>query len=117
MSKESSVELEIPLKPLSQNVAWQGRRFKTKTYKKYQSDILQIIGYAKETIKGYVHINCIFYLLNFERTDIDNLLKCLLDTIVDLGYIEDDRKVLKYTIEKRRGIKEDKMELHITNQY
>lgn len=33
-------ELNIPMKPLSVNDAWQGRRFKTQAYKAYEMEML-----------------------------------------------------------------------------
>lgn len=98
------MKILIPLKPLSVNAAWQGRRFKSKTYKKYEADIDMLVPPAKKTLKGLIHATYIFYLTNFLRTDGDNLVKCLQDLLVKKGYIEDDREIVKYTIEKHKSI-------------
>ena len=35
--------MRIKIKPLSVNDAWQGRRFKTDNYKKYERDLMLIL--------------------------------------------------------------------------
>lgn len=108
--------IEIPLKPLSINEAWQGRRFKTRKYKNYCEDVSLLLPKIK-TIKGEVYISYIFYLHNWRRTDIDNLIKPLQDILVANHIIEDDRKVICISAEKRpkidnNGYEEIKIYIH-----
>jgi hypothetical protein len=39
--------MRINIKPLSVNNAWQGRRFKTPTYKKYETELLFVLPQLK----------------------------------------------------------------------
>lgn len=93
------MNITLPLKPLSINAAFQGRRFKTKECNNYCKD-LDILLPDHEQIKGFVEIHYKFHLVNWKRTDGDNLIKILTDCIVKKGIIEDDRKIMKYIIEK-----------------
>lgn len=124
---EVEAQICIPMKPLSVNAAWQGRRFKSKLYKRYEAEIAYFLtaprgeGFGTEEhmavwiktrfnpkdkertrfgIEGLVEINYIFHLKNWKMTDCDNLVKCLQDLIVDHGYIQDDRLIMRYVIEK-----------------
>lgn len=91
----------LPVKALSINQAFQGRRFKTNACKQYDNEVsMCLMPFRKNTIKGYVSIHYKFYLKNWKMTDGDNLVKVVQDNIVKSGIIEDDRKILKYVIEK-----------------
>jgi Holliday junction resolvase RusA-like endonuclease len=103
-------KIVINEKPLSVNAAWQGRRFKTVTYKNYEQTIYHLLPKVK--IKGEVEIHYTFYLKNYSRTDIDNCVKCLQDVIVKKGIIEDDRKIVLFSAEKRKS-KTDRIEVEI----
>jgi Holliday junction resolvase RusA-like endonuclease len=92
--------LFIPIKPLSVNKAWQGRRFKSKDYKKYETDVCLLLPIANKTVDTACEVVYRFYLKNHKMTDADNLIKPLQDIIVKLGYIKDDRLIWKYTIMK-----------------
>ena len=104
------INIKIPIKPLSINVAFQGRRFKTKKCKQYEHDVF--IHLPNNKIKGYVKITYEFYLRNFKMTDADNLVKVLQDCIVKKGIIEDDRKIIQYMIYKYPA-KENRIEIFI----
>jgi Holliday junction resolvase RusA-like endonuclease len=105
------MKIALPIKPLSVNQAWQGRRFKTKECNQYCEDVLKLLPKAKK-IEGWVEINYRFYLKNWKRTDGDNLIKTLQDCIVMAGYIDDDCKIMRYVIEKYPA-KEDSIEFDI----
>lgn len=104
--------IEIPIKALSNNEAWMGRRFKSKKYKQYESDVDKLLPRAKNTIKGEVEIHYTFYIKNYGMTDVDNLIKETQDIIVKKGYIEDDRKVIFLSAEKIKS-KEEKIIIEI----
>ena len=107
------MKLSIPLKPLSVNVAFQGRRFKTPAYKQYEKDITKLLGRAREKpIEGELYVCYSFYLKNYALTDTGNLEKLLTDTLVALGYIKDDRYIKKLVMEKYRA-KQDSIEVKI----
>ena len=102
----------IPIKPLSVNAAWQGRRYKSPAYKVYEISIFSILPRCKETPQGFLEVNYKFYLTNFLKTDCDNLVKCIQDILVKLDYMKDDRYIVKYVIEKFNS-KENKIEIEI----
>lgn len=101
----------IPLKPLSVNAVWQGRRFKTPAYLKYEKDCKWFMEGDK--INGEVEIKIKFYINNYSCSDIDNFAKPILDIMVKSGLIEDDRMVKRLVLEKYKNKKES-MEILIS---
>jgi len=101
----------IKIKPFSINKAWQGRRFKTPEYKQWRIDFSLLCGKGK-MIKGLVDVNLKFYLKNFAMIDVDNCVKTTLDSLVENGFIEDDRKIVKLAVEKIKS-KDEKIEFEI----
>jgi Holliday junction resolvase RusA-like endonuclease len=89
----------IDIKPLSVNAGFQGRRFKNAAHKAYEEEMLWRFP-SHELIKGYVEVNYSFYLKNWKMRDVDNMVKILQDILVKKGYIEDDRKIMKFTAQK-----------------
>jgi len=86
-------QVQIPIKPLTISKAWQGRRFKTAEYKKWQQDFCNLVG-KHEPIKGdRLSLTVEFYIKNDKTTDQDNFFKTLLDTLKMAGIIEDDRYI------------------------
>lgn len=106
------MKLEIPLKALSVNNAWQGRRFKSNLYKKFEIDVCKFVRECRSMMMGPVEVSYTFYIKNYSLTDIDNLIKPLQDIIVKRGYIEDDRKIIFMTAEKIKS-KEERIEVEI----
>lgn len=92
----------IVIKPLSVNNAWQGRRFKTKTYDAFIDEMLLTMP-KRAMIEGICEMRVRIYLKSIIRSDIDNFLKPLLDCIVKKGWIEDDRYIQKLIVEKRKA--------------
>ena len=109
-----TTNLLIPIKPLSVNKAWKGRRFRSKEYDEYEADCFRLImlikGRAK--VEGDVEIHYKFYLTQFGKMDCSNLIKLLEDILVKSELIEDDRKVIRFSAEKFRA-KEDRVEIEI----
>ena len=105
------MKLTLDIKPLSTNVLWQGRRFKTKRYKNYESTVAWLLPKV-QMVKGFVDIHYKFYLKNWKLVDGDNCVKGLQDILVKAGFIEDDRKILRYIIDKPPA-KEDKIIVEI----
>jgi len=105
------MKLKINIKPISINIAFQGRRFKTKKAKDFEQELFYILP-KKNMIKGWVEINYKLYLKNWKMTDGDNCIKIMQDTLVKKGYIEDDRKIMRYVIEKIPSEK-DRVEVEI----
>ena len=106
-----NIKVEIPIKPISVNQAFQGRRFNTPEKKAFEQQVDLLLP-PKEMIKGKISIHYKFYLKNHSRIDYDNCLKVVQDCLVTKGYFEDDRKIYKALIEKIES-KEDKIVIEI----
>lgn len=94
-----SIEVNLDIKPLSVNRAWQGRKYKTKEYNAWRREI-EILMPRKEMIQGDVSVTVIYSLVRHRRTDLDNLFKTLFDSIVNRGYIEDDTRIVEIHAKK-----------------
>jgi Holliday junction resolvase RusA-like endonuclease len=103
--------IEIPLKPLSINACFQGRRYKTKKCNQYDEDLQFFLPNIKIEAEFYA-IRYKFHLKNFKRSDLDNLLKVLTDNLVTKGIIKDDRFITQIYAEKIES-KENKIEIQI----
>ena len=97
--------------PLSVNKCWQGRRFKTKEYNEWRNGLEYLLP-KKKIIEGEVEVNIKFWIKSYKRCDVDNFAKPFLDSLVNKQYIEDDRKIIKLTLEKFQSIK-PRIELEI----
>jgi len=106
------IDVEIPIKPISVNKAFQGRRFKTADCKSFEEELWYLLPKEK-MIKGNVSVTIEFYLKNHKMTDVSNLVKVFEDIVVKRGYIEDDRKVNELFLYKYPA-KTDKIHLNIT---
>ncbi len=106
------MRIEIPVRALSVNEAWAGRRFKSAKYKQFEKDIAKVLRHSKNTIKGEVEVHLTFYIKNYAMSDVDNLIKETLDQITKYGYIEDDRKIVFLSAEKRKSA-EERIEVEI----
>lgn len=95
------IKVIIPIKVLSINEAFQGRRFKTQKCKDFCEDVLMIAP-RRDIIRGMIEIEYKFHIVNHKLADYDNMIKITQDLLVEknLGYIEDDRKIYKATIYK-----------------
>lgn len=87
----------ISIKPLSVNETWQGRRYKTPAYSKYERDVLFLLPAGKLPPPPY-QINFIFALSNI-MNDIDNSVKPFTD-ILQKKYNFNDRHIMRMEIEK-----------------
>lgn len=87
----------IDIKPLSVNQVWQGRRFKTKTYKDYEKTLLSIL--PNLTIpEGNLKVTFRFGFSS-KASDWDNPIKPLQD-ILQKKYNFNDSRIYKAEIEK-----------------
>lgn len=87
----------IPIKALSVNDAWQGRRFKTEEYKTYEIEIMYLLP-PLEIPLGKLRLNVEFGIWN-QVTDVDNLLKPFIDCL-QKKYQFNDRRI--YEIHARK---------------
>lgn len=103
--------IEIPLKPLSVNKAFKGKRYKTNECKHYEECLWYLLP-RENKIRGKVHITYRFFLKNHKMMDIDNLVKVLQDILVKKGYIDDDRFIYRMVVEKIPSLV-DKIQIEI----
>lgn len=90
--------LVIPIKPLSVNEAWQGKRYKTSKYKKYCKDVALMLPNNIELPKGKFGIRFHFYFSS-ARSDWDNPIKTTQDAICST-YGLDDANIYLGIVEK-----------------
>ncbi len=83
-------------KPLSVNEAWQGKRFKTIKYNRYERALLALLPSEKPPQFNVIHLE--FGLSNV-LSDIDNPVKPLLD-ILQKKYRFNDRDIYELHIKK-----------------
>lgn len=107
------IEVEIEIKPLSINKAFQGRRFKTTECKKYEQEFLFLLP-KKEKITGKVGIILTFFLHHPLMSDMDNYLKLILDMLKKGEYIQDDRYFYFEQLQKRMIPKKEPERVKIT---
>ena len=88
----------LNIKPLSVNQCWQGRRFKTKAYKQYESALLTLLPNIQFTYKDNIKVDITFGL-SAKTCDIDNPLKPVLD-ILQKKYGFNDRSIYELHVYK-----------------
>ena len=103
---KNKMEHYLPVKGISINECFQGRRFKTKKYNAFIEEMLYTMPKQK-MIKGMVRIGIAFSLKSILRSDLDNLLKPVIDCVVKKGWIEDDRFIQSIEAHKILGDKEE----------
>jgi Holliday junction resolvase RusA-like endonuclease len=80
--------IKICIKPLSVNQAWQGQRFKTPAYKKYEKDVLNMLPPLTVPDGALRLIICVGF--SNKASDIDNVEKPFID-ILQKKYKFDDK--------------------------
>lgn len=90
--------LKIPIKPLSVNEAWKGRRFKTDAYKSYSAGILLILPKRIDIPDGPLEIEYRFHVSN-PASDWDNPIKPVQD-IICFRYGINDKRIMRAVVEK-----------------
>jgi len=104
--------IHIPIKPLSVNQAWQGRRFKTDTYKSYARSVQITLPKGLKIPDGRLRVTYRFYVSN-PRADLDNPVKPLQD-IVFKHYGVDDSRIFLIISEKiivPKGLEKTEVEI------
>jgi len=91
------MKIQLHIKPLSVNEAWQGRRFKTKKYKAYEKELMLLLPNSYEIPEGDLHVTYEFGLS--KMADWDNPVKPLQD-ILQKKYKFDDRRIIKAEVVK-----------------
>ena len=92
------IQFKLNEKPLSVNLAWMGRRFKTPAYKAYEKTILLMMPRAKIDTNQMLRIEFFFGFSN-KASDLDNPVKLLLD-IAQKKYGFNDSNVFELNVRK-----------------
>lgn len=92
------ISFKLNEKPLSVNLAWQGKRFKTPAYKRYQDAMLLLMPKAKIDTEQMLRIEFFFGFSN-KASDLDNPVKLLLD-IAQKKYGFNDKNVYELNVRK-----------------
>lgn len=87
----------IKIKPLSQNEAWQGRRFKSEKYINFEKSLFFKLK-KMDIPEGKIEINYAFGFSN-KLSDIDNPVKSFQDVLCRV-YRFNDRDIYRITIDK-----------------
>jgi len=97
VDKIFSIVRRIEIKPLSVNEAWQGQRFKTALYKKYEVDLGRLLP-RMEIPEGRLEVYYRFGLSS-NASDYDNCIKQFQD-ILSKKYGFNDNRIYRAIIEK-----------------
>lgn len=90
--------IRIDIKPLSVNEAWQGKRFKTPAYSKYESDVLSMLP-GTLTVPDCPLDVYLEFGFSSSKSDLDNPVKLILD-ILQKQYKFNDKDIFGLTITK-----------------
>jgi len=89
--------IQIHIKPLSVNDAWQGKRFKTPAYKAYEQELLLRLPNYEVPAEGDLEVLYEFGLNTL--ADWDNPVKPLQD-VLQKKYGFDDRRIMRASVIK-----------------
>lgn len=89
--------MRLNIKPLSVNQAWQGKRFKTDNYKRYEYLCLMMLG-PFNVPSGKLKLDLLFGLSS-KACDTDNPVKCFQD-ILSKKYTFDDKRIYELSVKK-----------------
>jgi Holliday junction resolvase RusA-like endonuclease len=92
------IQFKINEKPLSVNLAWQGKRYKTPVYKDYEKAILLRMPVSKVDPAQMLRVEFFFGFSN-QASDLDNPVKLLMD-IAQKKYGFNDKNVFELNVRK-----------------
>ena len=90
--------INLNIKPLSVNKAWQGKRFKSPEYKKYEIQVLRMLPNIE--IKEFKRLKITYGFSNM-LADIDNPTKLVLD-LLQKKYNVNDRDLIYLVLHKEK---------------
>lgn len=92
------ISQKLNIKPLSVNQAWQGKRFKTRTYNYYEHHVILLLKTKKLNLDGKLKIKLTFGLSS-KNMDWDNPIKPFVD-ILQKKYNFNDNQIYSAVVEK-----------------
>jgi len=90
--------INLNIKPLSVNKAWQGKRYKSPEYKKYEIQVLRMLPDIE--IKEFKRLKITYGFSNM-MSDIDNPTKLVLD-LLQKKYNVNDRDLIYLVLHKEK---------------
>ena len=90
--------INLNIKPLSVNKAWQGKRYKSPEYKKYEIQMLRMLPDIE--IKEFKRLKITYGFSNM-MSDIDNPTKLVLD-LLQKKYNVNDRDLIYLVLHKEK---------------
>jgi Holliday junction resolvase RusA-like endonuclease len=90
--------INLKIKPLSVNKAWQGKRYKSPEYKKYEIQVLRMLPDIE--IKEFKRLKITYGFSNM-MSDIDNPTKLVLD-LLQKKYNVNDRDLIYLVLHKEK---------------
>jgi hypothetical protein len=90
--------INLNIKPLSVNKAWQGKRYKSPEYKKYEIQVLRLLPNIE--IKEFKRLKITYGFSNM-MSDIDNPTKLVLD-LLQKKYNVNDRDLIYLVLHKEK---------------
>jgi len=100
------MEITLPVKALSINKAYRGRRFASADLKQFEKDVGYLLNPPKCPISNEIDVSYTFYVKNYKRADTSNMIKTCEDMLVKCGVIKDDKQVVWLSAEKVKSEKE-----------
>ena len=92
--------MRVPIKPLSVNQAWQGKRFKTPAYRSYEESVLILLK-PYEIPEGELELSLEWGFSNYGASDTDNPIKPFVDCL-QKRYGFNDNRIKRMIIEKSK---------------
>jgi Holliday junction resolvase RusA-like endonuclease len=92
------IQFKINEKPMSVNLAWQGKRFKTPAYKDYENSMILMMPKGKIEADQMLRVEFFFGFSN-KASDLDNPVKLLMD-IAQKKYSFNDKMVFELNVRK-----------------
>lgn len=86
------MKTEIPIKPISVNKCFQGHRYKTNEYANWRQAVYYLTLHVNP-INNPTKLDIEFHVSNFGQSDVDNMLKPLLDALQECEIIENDNTI------------------------
>lgn len=90
------MQINLQIKPLSVNECWQGKKFKTPAYNRYENAVLLLLPKAEISNVERIFIE---FGVSSKLADIDNPVKPILD-ILQKKYGFNDRDIFELTVKK-----------------
>lgn len=113
------MKIILPLRVPSDNELWQGKRFRSPLYKKFQADAGWLLkGYSKPYKAGEpLRMVIRLYWHRAGLRDLSNAFKGLLDALVKYEAIPDDRYIYELTATKQKisTSEPERVEIEITH--